>query len=407
MTNVCFDLDRKHFVYHARANDPGPGNMSMGVFNQKWGVQYDSTVNFSPVVRRQALPTPRLDALEDEIYMAILPFAPSNIGHLIWDDFLAAFLSVLHVLPHPSPSKWKFRPIWFNAPHDPPWATCDWTRLHEGPGHSLGAGFSLRCDTNIVRWLPLLVGPGNTKLIETHTWFANDSARLAARHVCFPRISFGPSSMSNQGTGLHGWNPSDMLPPAAGRGPLFWEFRVLMMRHARVQDLAPGSLSEIKVLFADKASNRVHVNFDKHRAALDAMKVELEAVVSEVAGRRITVRVQSLNLARLSAKEQIEAVRSAAVYVTVAGGGSFSAQFLPRGAAIVLYHEIPRRDNHMGFVDYKFWNFVGWLRPTFIDTGRSYDMQLFARVVREEVILCASFLDVVARPSKPRPSAAA
>jgi len=64
--------------------------------------------------------------------------------------------------------------------------------------------------------------------------------------------------MSNQGTGLHGWNPSDMLPPAAGRGPVIWDFRGIMMKNAGVEDLAPGSLDEIKVFFAEKASNRIY-----------------------------------------------------------------------------------------------------------------------------------------------------
>jgi len=395
MQNVCFNFKTKHVSYYAREGDPGPRNVSKGVFNQKWSSQYDQTVNFGPVMRTGPLPTPRFDALADEFYMAILPFAPSNIGHLIWDDFLASYLATLHVLPHPSRVPWKLRPIWFNAPYDPPWATCDWTRIHEGPGHSLGAGFSLRCDSNIKRWLPLFIGPGNEALIETHKWF--DNVTLPAYDVCFPNIVFGPSAMSNQGAGLHGWNPTDLLPPAAGRGPLIWDFRGMMMRHAGAEDLAPGSLDEIKVFFAEKASNRVYVNYDRHRKQLASMVPELEEAVAGIVGRKVRIVEQSLNLAKYSAKEQVEAVRSAAVYVTVAGGGSFSAQFLPRGAGMILYHASKGDDVHKGLVDYKFWLMIGWVRATFVDTKDSQDMALFARLVREEILLAASFLDAVAK----------
>jgi len=40
---------------------------------------------------------------------------------------------------------------------------------------------------------------------------------------------------------------------------------------------------------------------------------------------------------------------------------------------------------------------IGWVRSTFIDSQESQNMDLFGRVLREEILLAASFLDAVAR----------
>jgi hypothetical protein len=336
---------------------------------------------------------------EKELWVPHLPFAPSNIGHLIWDDYLSWFNAAWNVLPS-SQDEYAIRPLWLN-PNDPPWATCDWIREHEGPGHSLSAGFSGRCLNNNKKWLGTMLGPGNVVQPEAKIGLGarigpKSSAWLGDRSlpdsplICFPELVLGLGTLSNQGTGLHGWNVDDTVPTCGGRGPLFWEFRTHMMRAMGAPDVGKD-VNEMLIFFSDHSSDRIFVSWDTHMQLVEKLRPELERAVERITGRKITIVVERRVLATLTPAQQASLAAKSAIFVTVAGGGALTAQFLSRGAALIIYHE-NQEQIHDGFVDWKIWNFLtSWIRSNWFLHKMSYDLVAFEKVLREEILLCARF----------------
>lgn len=130
---------------------------------------------------------------KQELWTPFLPLAPANIGHLIWDDYLPWYMLARAAEDLYGNGAVQLRPLWVNIATNPPWATCDWIRQHEGPGHSLPAGYSDRCLKNNKKWLPLVLGPNQTSLLETSKW------REKEELVCFRSSAHGMTSFSNQG----------------------------------------------------------------------------------------------------------------------------------------------------------------------------------------------------------------
>jgi len=71
--------------------------------------------------------------------------------------------------------------------------------------------------------------------------------------------------------------------------------------------------------------------------------------------------VVAYNLKDWELKEQLEAVADAAIYISIAGGGTFTAMFLPKGASLVLYYTTGLEEGPAR-LDYDFWNNLGYLR---------------------------------------------
>ena len=285
------------------------------------------------------------------------------------------------------------RPFWYNPPFDPPWATCDWIRLHEGPGHSLGAGYSTRCTKNNARWFHLLVGEGQTVVPETTTYVPVQK-EVENEIICFPRAAYGPTPFANQASGHHGWNPTDPIAPAFGRAPMMFEFTRHMMRSVDVADVPSKSLGEIVIFFSSSSSDRININFIPHaKAAEDNLKV-LQAKVNQAVGHeRLKVVVKHEILYKKTAVEQLKLASTACVYVTAAGGGAFTAQFLPRGASIVLYHHSAGEHMHKGRVDWKVFNSATWMRSTYLDYTDAGDIPKLSELITSEVLNCIAFMD--------------
>lgn len=93
--NLCFDTTTKEFLFYSSSNassDEIIPPIAIGTFNFKWGKQYDKTVKFQPRIIHAPIPPHRAMASRDELWIPHLPLCGANIGHLIWDDYLAWYL---------------------------------------------------------------------------------------------------------------------------------------------------------------------------------------------------------------------------------------------------------------------------------------------------------------------------
>ena len=342
-----------------------------------------------------------MDASSNELWIPFLPFCPANIGHLMWDDYLTIYFLSWAASPvlfsdannNASSTSFSLRPFWYNPPNDPPWATCDWIRLHEGPGHGLKTGYSDRCMKNNERWLPLLIGDGNHVLPETSKFTpkVNDSEL-----ICFPKAAYGLTSFANQASGHHGWNPQDPIAPAFGRAPLLFEFTRHMMRRIGTSDVPNRSLNEIVIFFSSQSSHRISIGFGPHAKAVTDEIPNIEKAVARLVGHdRLKVVVKHEVLYKMPAVDQVKLASTACVYVTGAGGGAFTAQFLPRGSSIILYHQSTGEHIHRGRVDWKVFNAATWMRSTYLDVDESKDTEKLKRLIVDEVMKCVSFMEIL------------
>lgn len=236
-----------------------------------------------------------------------------------------------------------------------------------------------------------MIGRGNEHLLETHE-FAPHAHKL----VCFPHAGSGLTAFSNQASGHHGWNPQDAAPPAFGRAPLLFAYTRHMMKHIGVSDAAKRSLQEIVIFFSSRSSERINLNFNRHAKAIEDALPELTKLVHTVAGTsELKITVKHAELFAMSAKEQAEMVSTACMCVTAAGGGAFTAQFLPRGSALLLYEEQGGEHHHKGRVDWKFFNALGWVRPTFRPASEYGDLNLLMQHIKRELVQCVSFMEAL------------
>lgn len=291
-------------------------------------------------------------------------------------------------------TSFSLRPLWYNPPNDPPWATCDWIRLHEGPGHHLKANYSQRCLKNNKRWLPNMIGAGNQIQIETKEFLPSRDPDESI--TCFDTAALGLTPFANQGSGHHGWKESDPPPPAFGRAPMLYQFRKHMMRMVHAKDAPKRSLREIVVFFSSKSSHRVSINFSSHAKMIQENIDDLNALVRMVIGHdRLKVVVKHEILFEKSALQQIDLTSNTCVYITAAGGGAFTAQFLPLGSALILYDAIGGKDIHDGKVDWKFFNAASWMRPTFVDISQGRNHSKLLTLVKSEILNCLEFMEIL------------
>ena len=215
--------------------------------------------------------------------------------------------------------------------------------------------------------------------------------------VCFPNSALGLTSFSNQGSGHHGWNPTDSIPPSFGRAPLLWTFRKKMMDNINVLDAKKYSLRDIVIFFSSKSSQRINIDFTKHFHETNKLVPELEKRISSLVGHdRLRVIVKHQVLHEMSAKEQIEETSRVCVFITAAGGGAFTAQFLPKGSSIILYQHSEGEHLHKGNVDWKFFNAATWMRAKFLDfTTTAHDTKSLSKLVQTEALNCVQFMEAL------------
>lgn len=169
-----------------------------------------------------------------------------------------------------------------------------------------------------------------------------------------------------------------------------------MMQQAGLQDVPAHTQREIIVLFSSQSSDRIKIDF---MPVVEYMQQEIDTLNEMISARRpagfasLKVILRHQVMYELSAVEQIALTNRVCVYLTAAGGGAFTAQFLPKGSALLLFQDDRAEHLHKGNVDWKFFNAATWLRPRFLDHTVVANVSRVASMVRQEIQKCLSFVD--------------
>ena len=161
-------------------------------------------------------------------------------------------------------------------------------------------------------------------------------------------------------------------PVNLGRGPELRRLRHFMLKNAHL--VADTKLqAPYRVTFSINSSRNLkrRIDFrDEIAAVSNLSNIEIEG---------------GLHLAELSIPEQVAIASRTAIYVSVVGGGTFPAFFLPQGASLILYGD---RDMYL---DFDLFNNYGQVRVHWMSlASRKNDTEILLNLIRDE-------LDVIAR----------
>lgn len=433
--NLCYDVTLKEFLYFKHESDIGFKNVSLGIQDAKWPVkEYISSTRFSPKIINSSINRPHYLTDMNTLWILYLSGVPTNVGHIIWDDFLPWFTlfnmfshlmsyelfhskdikSTTKIKQEQKPnqknmqrmksSSMRIQPLWVNRHDNPPWASCEWIKQHQGKGHSLPENTSAKCYKNYQKWLPIMLGKQSDKVLDTDTFLSKEYqyGSLQSDLVCFSYSSAGVGALNDHCLSLHGWNPlpesgklkPESIPCIAGRGPLLYEFRRHLFRMAEINEPKPRSVQKLLVVLSINSSLRLPYNF-----------YEVESWIKEDIEKnkhlyQMQIEIKRESLYRLPAKTQIELVSKAGIYISVAGGGAVSGIFLPKGSAAMFFSE--GDGSHQGKDDWAFWENAGWIRPSWFDLSQTSNLTNFSHLrepflnqFRHETFNCINFMDIL------------
>jgi hypothetical protein len=194
-----------------------------------------------------------------------------------------------------------------------------------------------------------------------------------SNYVCASHGASGFGWLTDHGASNHGWDPRDLeYPVNLGRGPELRRLRHFMLKNVHL--VADTKLqAPYRVTFSINSSRNLkrRIDFrDEIAAVSNLSNIEIEG---------------GLHLAELSIPEQVAIASRTAIYVSVVGGGTFPAFFLPQGASLILYGD---RDMYL---DFDLFNNYGQVRVHWMSlASRKNDTEILLNLIRDE-------LDVIAR----------
>jgi len=192
--------------------------------------------------------------------------------------------------------------------------------------------------------------------------------------ICADNAVIGSGTFSDHGDHhWHGQSKDDYIRPLnVGHGGLFRRYRSFLMNNMGVSPNAKIQKDPYKIIISMDSStknSRSDVNFEFQ------IKILKKAFENRA---EIVVR----NMATMSVKDQMELASTAAIYVTVVGGGSVTGYFLPKGASLFLLYSSPK-------LDWDFWNNfpdlnVHWMPLRTMDAKE--DVVTLAELINKELV---------------------
>ena len=195
-----------------------------------------------------------------------------------------------------------------------------------------------------------------------------------SNYVCASHGASGFGWLTDHGVGDHGWDPRDLeYPINLGRGPELRRWRHLMLKHLHLP-------SEVKLQAPFLVT--FSINSSRHPSRRIDFRDEIAAVSSlpniELDG--------NLHLTELSIPEQVGIASRTAIYISVVGGGTFPAFFLPQGASLILYG-----DKDM-YLDFDLFNNYGQVRVHWMSlTSRQNDTKILLDLINDELEVMTRF----------------
>ena len=185
------------------------------------------------------------------------------------------------------------------------------------------------------------------------------------RPICFKRMLGGIGMLGEHchDNSNHGLDP-DTEDCNAGRGPLFWGFRLYTMKIMGVTEEATlckpkDKETKLQVLInVRKGSTKEEQGGDfvdrMEASAMTAYTKLADNMKTKLKGRH---KVATEIMSNIPLKDQLVAATKAAVFVTISGGGANIGLYLPRGATLILICQDNKDDfvmfNHMSHVTTK------------------------------------------------------
>lgn len=364
---LCYDLDHRDFVYFRESNVPMPNELWWSSTqlrpNRTLVAGGSQPRTWFPIVTEDVWNmTTRIGMYRPAVFVGksapkgyyrfdatMLPFyrhptSHRNPGHLLWDDFLALYtlLDIFDREGDPLYLAHLIRPSTEEFVEDMP-------------------SFDL-----INKFLPLMgnhqynvtVDDGIDVTFKGQPLFKPGDDRI----ICADHALTGSGLFADHASHRwHGQTRKDRegQPNNLGRGGLFRRYRRFLMKNiGLLPDNQIQRKPKYQIIFSQNSSTkgtRANVSFVDHIDALSVLANRTE--------------LRPLNIAKMGLVEQIEITSKAAFFVTMVGGGTATAMFLPKGAHLILFY----RPNQ--YLDWDFWNNfphvkVHWL-PLWRDQNRT------------------------------------
>jgi hypothetical protein len=333
---MCFDTNSSEFVLVASPHEQGlqkkliPNSfvststnttVALGGINPRWkGKDFNQGIHKVEWFPR-ILPKPPKEYYMLPSSVLLIPFhsfAAHNVGHLLWDDFLPIY-TLLQMFGLTGMSKLMLRAVL--PPGHLLYGTCEMRRNK-----------AKKCASNFEKFLPLLgIDPQTFSTTRDVSLAATFGKRSVPQYVCAKQGVAGLGMLTDHGDNDHGWAPElkqGMAAPVqnVAKGPLLYNFRNFMVHNLGLP-LVPPAQTKFRIVLSAHSSRDL------------ARDVSFDNQFRHLSNAFPAAAVETVELANLTLKEQVEVVSTTAIFVTTCGGGAMTATFLPRGATLILFYQ--------------------------------------------------------------------
>jgi hypothetical protein len=208
-------------------------------------------------------------------------------------------------------------------------------------------------------------------------------------YLCSDHTVVGYGWSNDHGFNNHGWIDSEMeYPVNYQRAMEFRQFRNYLLTKAGLS-AESNAITEIDapviILFSERSSSDSRRSLDFSTEILLAKNISLQ--------NPMNISVHTMNHKNMTLTAQLELVSKTSIFVTAAGGGSFPAFFLSKGALLIIYGD---PNMHLDSEIYN--NYGGQVRVHWMSIhSKEKDTFLFYHLLLEEIETLSSNFTCVTR----------
>ena len=275
--------------------------------------------------------------------VAWIPFqavAGHNPGHLLWDSFLTIFklLTIFGIQD-------KYLLIMRMHMGKPVWGTCEMTsKLKE------------KCRKMIPKFLPFMATSPDFYSNSNDFQFLTTTTPKSDL-VCAKTAAAGLGLLSDHGWGQHGQTALDFEDARmVGQSAILRQFRDYGMKNLGVPTPPPNVLEPpYRIVFSRNSTGSRKRNVD--------LTPDITACRAALSHRR-DVQIQEVEFATMPLAEQIQFISETAILISVTGGGTATATFLPDGSSLILLYMM--RYKQPQYHDFGIFENAGYIQPHWI-----------------------------------------
>jgi Glycosyltransferase 61 len=271
-----------------------------------------------------------------------------NLGHLLWDLWLPLH-SMLDV---------------FGIIQKPLLLTYDHTKR--------------QCILPIRRSMENLFGIQNDILVNKQIQIPQSKSS----YICSDHTVVGYGWLNDHGFNNHGWIDSEMeYPVNYQRGMEFRQFRKYLLAKIGLEAESNAAIdisTPLLIIFSQRSSSDNRRSLEFSTEIMLAKDLPLRS--------QVQISVQIMDHRNMTLNAQLQLVSTASIFVTAAGGGSFPAFFLPKGAVLIVYG-----DPNMHLDSDVYNNYGGQIRIHWMSIrSKEKDLQLLHHLLLDEIEMLTS-----------------